>query len=119
MIYTPIFYVSDIDILAFLGTQLTFKRNVFPVVSFTNDSATVLAMVSDAVKYVLIASIAFIFFYTYRQHKTRSTVPLPPGPRRLPLIGNIHNKPAKFEWETYAEWSAKYGELDLNLPECC
>lgn len=92
---------------------------MFPVVSFTNDSATVLAMVSDAVKYVLVAAISFIFFYTYRQHKTRSTVPLPPGPPRLPLIGNIHNKPAKFEWETYAEWSAKYGELDLDLPECC
>jgi len=107
------------NILAFLGTQLTFKRNVFPVVSFTNDSATVLEMVSDAVKYVLIAAIAFISFYTYRQHKTRSTVPLPPGPPGLPLIGNIHNKPAKFEWETYAQWSARYGELDLDLPGGC
>lgn len=102
--------------LAFLGPQLIFKRNVFPVVSFTNDSATVLAMVSDAVKYVLVAAIAF---YTYHQHKTRSIVPLPPGPPRLPIIGNIHNKPAKFEWETYAEWSAKYGELYLDLPEGC
>lgn len=74
-------------------------------------------MVSDAVKYVLVAAISFIFFYTYRQHKTRSTVPLPPGPPRLPLIGNIHNKPAKFEWETYAEWSAKYGSdvIYLNM----
>ncbi|KAL9710038.1 hypothetical protein Ac2012v2_007100 [Leucoagaricus gongylophorus] len=72
-------------------------------------------MIPDAVHYVLAAVILLIVFYIWRQHKTRSAVPLPPGPPRLPIIGNIHNKPAKFEWEAYANWGQKYGSEVIYL----
>ncbi|KAF9439607.1 hypothetical protein P691DRAFT_636878, partial [Macrolepiota fuliginosa MF-IS2] len=37
---------------------------------------------------------------------------LPPGPLRLPLVGNLFNAPSGSEWKTYAEWSNKY-ESDI------
>jgi hypothetical protein len=39
----------------------------------------------------------------------KSPVPLPPGPRRLPLLGNLLNMPSSQEWLTFAQWGKKYG----------
>lgn len=33
----------------------------------------------------------------------------PPGPRGLPLLGNIFNAPRKDEWRVYTEWSQQFG----------
>ncbi|KAJ7930344.1 cytochrome P450 [Mycena leptocephala] len=43
---------------------------------------------------------------------------LPPGPRPLPLIGNILDVPAKQPWRTYYNWSHQYDSdiLSLRLP---
>ncbi|KAJ6578488.1 cytochrome P450 [Mycena capillaripes] len=43
---------------------------------------------------------------------------LPPGPRPLPLIGNILDVPAKQPWRTYSNWSHQYDSdiLSLRLP---
>ncbi|KAJ7825078.1 cytochrome P450 [Mycena leptocephala] len=43
---------------------------------------------------------------------------LPPGPRPLPLIGNILDVPAKQPWRTYYNWSQQYDSdiLSLRLP---
>ena len=38
---------------------------------------------------------------------------IPPGPRRLPLIGSLHQAPKSHElpWYTYASWARKYGPI--------
>ena len=36
---------------------------------------------------------------------------LPPGPRRLPLIGNLHQIPLQRPWLTYDRWCKQYGPL--------
>lgn len=36
---------------------------------------------------------------------------LPPGPRRLPVIGNLHQAPAKVPWLTYTKWTKQYGPI--------
>ena len=40
----------------------------------------------------------------------RTHAPLPPGPKGLPIIGNVFDMPKSYEWQTYIEWSKKWGE---------
>lgn len=39
-------------------------------------------------------------------------LPLPPGPKPLPLIGNVLDMPKYHEWYTYQDWNKKYGLLN-------
>jgi len=39
--------------------------------------------------------------------------PLPPGPPRLPWVGNLFNAPQDFVWKTYLNWGKIYGILFL------
>ncbi|KAF9263088.1 cytochrome P450 [Marasmius fiardii PR-910] len=36
---------------------------------------------------------------------------LPPGPKRLPVIGNLLDVPIEQEWLTWAEWGRRYGPI--------
>lgn len=36
---------------------------------------------------------------------------LPPGPPRLPLIGNLHQAPTDVPWVTYQKWIRQYGPI--------
>ncbi|KAK0185225.1 cytochrome P450 [Armillaria mellea] len=59
-------------------------------------------------------SIAFVglilAWYLFRRTR-RSTASFPPGPRGLPLIGNLLDMPAEKEWLTFAKWGEKYGDI--------
>ncbi|KAJ3936904.1 MAG: cytochrome P450 [Lentinula lateritia] len=39
------------------------------------------------------------------------SLPLPPGPKGLPLIGNILDMPTEKEWETFAQWGDAFGDI--------
>ncbi|KAG7441481.1 uncharacterized protein BT62DRAFT_1080020 [Guyanagaster necrorhizus] len=42
---------------------------------------------------------------------------LPPGPKGLPLMGNLWDIPTEYSWTTYARWAAIYGDvLCLDTP---
>lgn len=63
---------------------------------------------------ILAVSIVLLtLFYTYRYYAFRRR--LPPGPRGLPFIGNLHQAPKSYPWRTYAEWHKKYGPV-FSLP---
>ncbi|OQU95755.1 hypothetical protein CLAIMM_01928 [Cladophialophora immunda] len=36
---------------------------------------------------------------------------LPPGPPRLPIIGNLHQAPQVYPWRVYQEWTKQYGPV--------
>ena len=40
---------------------------------------------------------------------SRRSLPYPPGPRRLPIVGNFFDMPSKEEWFTYKKWSKDFG----------
>ena len=60
------------------------------------------------------AAVLLIFFYLKRNN-TRSSLPLPPGPKGLPVIGNLLDMPTSFEWETYHKWSKELGTFNLLM----
>ena len=47
--------------------------------------------------------------WAIRDYRRRGTLPYPPGPRPLPLIGNLFHIPKKFSWLAYTHFSKEYG----------
>ncbi|XLU18045.1 hypothetical protein S245_054111, partial [Arachis hypogaea] len=58
-----------------------------------------------------LVSIFVLFIITQRNTRTRSRTPLPPGPKGLPLIGNLHQLDAKSPHHYFRELSKHYGPI--------
>ncbi|KAI0072612.1 cytochrome P450 [Panus rudis PR-1116 ss-1] len=59
---------------------------------------------------------ATLTVYVLWHWASRSKQPLPPGPKGLPLIGNVLDMPTAHEWLTFAHWQQKWGDIiHLNL----
>ena len=56
----------------------------------------------------LILFAVYVLKYLIFQSKSPS---LPPGPKGLPLVGNIFDMPSEKEWLTFAKWGETYGRL--------
>ncbi|KAF8993007.1 cytochrome P450 [Cyathus striatus] len=56
-----------------------------------------------------------IIVYLYTSRRNGKSIPLPPGPRKLPLVGNIFDIPSIAPWKTYAKWSKLYKSDVLHL----
>ncbi|KAL0058308.1 hypothetical protein AAF712_015025 [Marasmius tenuissimus] len=57
---------------------------------------------------VLVA--ALLFAYATFRSQTRS-FKYPPGPTRLPVIGNLLQLPSKRQWVKFREWALEYGPI--------
>jgi len=60
---------------------------------------------------LLTSLVVSVLLVSILRHRRRNLLPLPPGPKGYPLIGNINDLPHKHAWLTYAEWAKKYGDV--------
>jgi len=60
-----------------------------------------------------VAGLAALFVaYRLSTKRSLSRLPLPPGPKGLPIIGNVRDLPSGFEWLAYHKWCK---ELDTDV----
>ena len=54
---------------------------------------------------ILLGLVIFRAFFAQRNR----IAPLPPGPKGLPLLGNLFDMPKSDEYLKFSEWASKYG----------
>lgn len=61
---------------------------------------------------------SYLFYGLYRAFAKTTHLPPPPGPRALPIIGNLLDLPTGFEAAHWAKHAKKYGALQCLLSLC-
>ena len=60
---------------------------------------------------LLVLVISFAALLAVRDYQRRRGLPYPPGPRPLPLIGNLLDIPKEFSWLSYTQLSKTHGMI--------
>jgi len=60
---------------------------------------------------VCVVGAAITFSLLLRRRKRQHVLPLPPGPRGLPIVGNMFQVPTSLLWEKALEWGKVYGDM--------
>lgn len=60
----------------------------------------------------MVISLAILRFLLAR-YKSSSEPPRPPGPKRVPILGNLLQMPQNRLWEKAVEWGREYGACQL------
>ncbi|KAK0479578.1 cytochrome P450 [Armillaria novae-zelandiae] len=57
---------------------------------------------------IVLAGLVFVWRFF---HISSRDATFPPGPRGIPLLGNLLDMPSEKEWLTFAQWGEKYGDI--------
>ncbi|EKM82076.1 hypothetical protein AGABI1DRAFT_105435 [Agaricus bisporus var. burnettii JB137-S8] len=66
--------------------------------------------------YLSAASFLLALYFYLKKPNQHASLPLPPGPKGWPVIGNLLDMPTEFEWKTYHEWSKNLDTDILHVP---
>lgn len=90
------------------------RRINSPPKRIVNHRVQIMALTN--VQSVLIITLLLSLYLLLWRRRAASSLPLPPGPSPLPIIGNIHQAPKSFAWHQYHGWSKTYGSIiHLNM----
>jgi hypothetical protein len=81
--------------------------------SFLMPASVTSSMMLEIYPYQMLTVLFFGYMLFRQLKKGRSNfkgLPLPPGPKGYPLIGNLFDLPVDKAWLVYDEWSNIYGE---------
>ncbi|KAJ7622234.1 cytochrome P450 [Roridomyces roridus] len=65
--------------------------------------------------WLTVSTICFVWLLRKGTRRSGSKAPLPPGPSKLPLIGNVLDIRGRRMWEACMEWSRKYDSDVIHL----
>ncbi|PCH38756.1 cytochrome P450 [Wolfiporia cocos MD-104 SS10] len=60
---------------------------------------------------LLVGVILLAYNLCRRRFTTERLLPLPPGPKRIPFLGNVHQMPFERQHIKFSEWASHYGDL--------
>ncbi|KAJ3818173.1 cytochrome P450 [Lentinula raphanica] len=64
---------------------------------------------------ILMSTFAYLVFWYTRTRGLQQTLPLPPGPKKLPFLGNNLDMPSSFQWNTFSRWAEQFNSDILHL----
>jgi hypothetical protein len=70
-----------------------------------------MAILDNYASWAVGAVAGLVIIELLRRQKPHGPLPLPPGPKPLPLIGNLLNMPREKDWLTYRAWNDQYGDV--------
>jgi hypothetical protein len=91
-------------------SHLSLVEMVQRIVDTLGSSVISVATWRDILVYLTISLLPICAFMFMGLHRT-SRLPLPPGPKPWPIIGNLLDLPKDKAWITYQSWSQQYGDV--------
>jgi cytochrome P450 len=82
---------------------MTYIHSEFPLM---------LSLVRNDILFATVVGVSFAFLVV---RTGRRRLPYPPGPRRLPIVGNLFSMPSQEEWVTYWKWSKDCGSDIIHV----
>lgn len=66
----------------------------------------------DLILYTLLVPLLTgVWFHLQRRFRPPRGTTLPPGPKGLPIVGNLFDIPRERSWLTYADWASTLGDV--------